>query len=145
MNTDGKDLKHYEITRSVIGSFYQVYKELGQGFLEAVYVEALSLVLRAQGLSVHRELPIRVYFRGHVIGRFRADVLVNGKVLVEVKALPRLEPMHGAQILNYLRATALEVGLLLNFGRRPQFRRLRFDNAFKSAQHNQLFSSEGSI
>jgi len=75
----------------------------------------------------------------------RADVLVNGKVLVEVKALPRLEPMHGAQILNYLRATALEVGLLLNFGRRPQFRRLRFDNAFKSAQHNQLFGSEGSI
>ncbi|HEX6405811.1 MAG TPA: GxxExxY protein [Gemmatimonadales bacterium] len=136
MNTDGNDLKHYEITRSVIGSFYQVYKELGHGFLEAVYVEALSLVLRAEGLAVCREMPIKVYFRGNMIGRFRADAVVNGKVLVEVKALPRLEPMHGAQILNYLRATALEVGLLLNFGRRPQFRRLRFDNAFKTSQRN---------
>ena len=93
MNTDGNDLKHYETTRSVIGCFYQVYNELGQGFLEAVYVEALSLVLRGKGLSVYRELPITVHFRGHVIGRFRADVVVNGKVLVEVKALPRLQPI----------------------------------------------------
>jgi len=145
MNTDGNDLKHHEITRSVIGSFYQVYKELGQGFLEAVYVEALSLALRAEGLSVSREMPIKVYFRGHVIGRFRADVVVNGKVLIEVKALPRLEPMHGAQILNYLRATALEVGLLLNFGRRPQFRRLRFDNSFKTGQRNRSCQSEAYV
>jgi GxxExxY protein len=145
MNTDGNDLKHYEITRSVIGSFYQVYRELGRGFLEAVYVEALSLVLRAEGLSVHRELPIKVNFRGNVIGRFRADIVVNGKVLVEVKALPRLEPTHGAQTLNYLRATALEVGLLLNFGHRPQFRRLRFDNAFKFTQDRQPSTTEASI
>jgi GxxExxY protein len=145
MNTDGNDLKHHEITRSVIGSFYQVYKELGQGFLEAVYVEALSLALRAEGLSVCREMPIKVYFRGHVIGRFRADVVVNGKVLIEVKALPRLEPMHGAQILNYLRASALEVGLLLNFGRRPQFRRLRFDNSFKTGQRNRPCQSEAYV
>ena len=118
MNADGNDIKHYETTRSVIGSFYQVYNELGQGFLEAVYVEALSLALRARmACLVYRELPIKVHFRGHVVGRFRADVVVNGRVLVEVKALPRLEPVHGAQILNYLRATALEVGLLLNFGR----------------------------
>ncbi len=145
MNTDENDLKHYEITRSVIGSFYQVYKELGQGFLEAVYVEALSLVLRAEGMSVCREMPIKVHFRGHVIGRFRADIVVNGKVLLEVKALPRLEPIHGAQVLNYLRATALEVGLLLNFGRRPQFRRLRFDNAFKTSQRNRPCQSEAYV
>ncbi len=141
MNTDRNDLKHHGITRGIIGSFYEVYNELGPGFLEAVYVEALSLALRAEGLSVYRELPIKVFFRGQVIGRFRADVVVNGKVLVEIKALPRLEPIHGAQTLNYLRATALEVGLLLNFGRRPQFRRLRFDNAFKSGhQHLPLES-----
>jgi GxxExxY protein len=139
------DLKHYEITRSVIGSFYQVYKELGHGFLETVYADALSLVLRAEGLSVCREMPIRVYFRGNVIGRFRADVVVDGKVLVEVKAVPRLEPIHGAQILNYLRATVLEVGLLLNFGRRPQFRRLRFDNAFKTNQRNRPCQTEAHV
>ena len=80
-----------------------------------------------------------------MIGRFRADAVVNGKVLVEVKALPRLEPMHGAQILNYLRATALEVGLLLNFGRRPQFRRLRFDNAFKTSQRHRSCQSEAHV
>ncbi len=135
MNADGNDLKHHETTRRVIGSFYQVYNELGPGFLEAVYVEALSLALHQGGLLVYRELPIKVHFRGHVVGRFRADVVVNGRVLVEVKALPRLEPVHGAQILNYLRATALEVGLLLNFGRCPQFRRFRFDNAFKTGHH----------
>ena len=112
------DLKHYEITRSVIGSFYQVYKELGHGFLEAVYVEALSVVLRAEGLSVCREMPIKVYFRGNVIGRFRADVVVNGKVLIEVKALPRLE---------------------------PQFRRLRFDNAFKTSQRHRSCQSEAHV
>jgi GxxExxY protein len=139
------DLKHYEITRSVIGSFYQVYKELGHGFLETVYADALSLVLRAEGLSVCREMPIRVYFRGNVISRFRADVVVDGKVLVEVKAVPRLEPIHGAQLLNYLRATVLEVGLLLNFGRRPQFRRLRFDNAFKTNQRNRPCQTEAHV
>ena len=86
------DLKHYEITRSVIGSFYQVYKELGHGFLEAVYADALSLVLRAEGLSVCREMPIKVYFRGNVIGRFRADVVVNGKVLVRLRPCPDSSP-----------------------------------------------------
>jgi len=145
MNTDEKDLKHHEITRSIIGIFYQVYNEMGYGFLEAVYTEALSLALRSEGMSIHRELPINVRFRGSVVGRFRADVVVNGKVLIEVKALPKLEPVHGAQILNYLRATALEVGLLLNFGRRPQFKRLRFDNAFKCRQHHRPSEAETSI
>ena len=88
MNTDEKDLKHHEITRSIIGIFYQVYNEMGYGFLEAAYTEALSVALRSEGMSIHRELPINVRFRGCVVGRFRADVVVNGKVLIEVKALP---------------------------------------------------------
>jgi GxxExxY protein len=137
MNTDGEGLKHCEITRSIIRVFYEVYNELGRGFLEVVYVEALTLALPAAELIVDRESPLEVRFRGHVVGRFRADIVVNGKVLIEVKALPRLEPVHGAQVLNYLRATVLEVGLLLNFGPRAQFRRLRFDNSFKT-HHSQV-------
>jgi GxxExxY protein len=137
MNTDGEGLKHCEITRSIIHVFYEVYNELGRGFLEVVYVEALTLALQAAELIVDRESPLEVRFRGHVVGRFRADIVVNGKVLIEVKALPRLEPVHGAQVLNYLRATVLEVGLLLNFGPRAQFRRLRFDNSFKT-HHSQV-------
>ena len=125
------DLKHYQTTKRILGVFYQVYNELGSGFLEAVYVEALTLAFRDAGLKVNRELPLEVRFRGQVIGRFRADLVIDGRVLVEVKAVPKLQPVHEAQLLNYLRATVLEVGLLLNFGSRPQFRRLRLDNAFK--------------
>lgn len=139
MNTDGNGLKHYTITKSIIGVFFDVYNELGSGFLEIVYVEALALALREAGLSVDREIPLAVTFREKIIGRFRADLVVNGTVLVEAKALPKLQPVHEAQILNYLRATVLEVGLLLNFGPRPQFRRLLFDNTYKSPKRLRRF------
>jgi GxxExxY protein len=131
MNTDGNGLKHHGTTRRIIGVFFEVYNELGIGFLESVYVEALGLALREAGLSVQREMPLSVAFRGTIVGRFRADMIVNGRVLVEVKAFPKVLPAHEAQILNYLRATVLEVGLLLNFGSRPQFRRFLFDNILK--------------
>jgi GxxExxY protein len=108
--------------------FYQVYNELGYGFLESVYVEALADALRQSKLRVDRELPLAVRFRGRIVGRFRADLVVDGTVLVEVKARSHLKSIHHAQVLNYLRATVLEVGLLLNFGPRPQFKRLLFDN-----------------
>jgi GxxExxY protein len=128
MNTDGHGLKHAAITQRVLGVFFQVYNELGYGFLESVYVEALAVALQQSGLTLHREMPLEVRFRSTVIGRFRADIVVAGTVLVEVKARRRLLLMHQAQVLNYLRATVLEVGLLLNFGPRPQFKRLLFDN-----------------
>jgi GxxExxY protein len=140
MNTDGNGLKHHPTTRKIIGVFFDVYNELGYGFLEAVYVEALALTLRHAGLAIEREVPLSVSFRGKVIGRFRADLVVNGSVLVEVKAFPALQRAHEAQILNYLRATVLEVGLLINFGPRPQFRRLLFDNTLK--QHQKAPSHE---
>ena len=127
MNTDEHGLKHATITPRV-GVFFQVYNELGYGFLETVYVEALAVALHQSGLTLHREMPLQVRFRSNVIGRFRADIVVAGTVLVEVKARRRLLSIHQAQVLNYLRATVLEVGLLLNFGPRPQFKRFLFDN-----------------
>lgn len=132
MNTDGHGLKHYEVTERIIGVFFDVYNELGSGFLESVYVEALALALGEAGLSVEREMLLTVCFRSRIVGRFRADLVVNGAVLVEAKACPRLHSAHEAQVLNYLRATVLEVGLLLNFGHRPHFRRLLFDNYRKT-------------
>jgi len=131
MNADGNGLKHHPTTQKIIGVFYDVYNELGCGFLEAIYVEALTLALREARLSVEREVPLKVSFRGNIVGRFRADLVVNDTVIVEAKAFPRLQSVHEAQLLNYLRANVVEVGLLLNFGPRPQFRRLVYENHLK--------------
>lgn len=127
----GDCVKHQELTRRIIGVFFEVYNELGHGFLESVYVEALALALRQAGLTVKREFPLTVRFRNRVVGEFRADLVVAGAVLVEAKACQCLHPSHQAQALNYLRATVLEVGLLLNFGPRPSVKRLLFDNPLK--------------
>ena len=124
-------MKHSEITERIIGVFFEVYNELGPGFLESVYVESLRLALIQAGLAVEKEKAVTVYFRGYAVGKFRADLIVRELVLIEAKACPKLHPLHEAQTLNYLRATALELGLLLNFGSRPQFRRLLFDNSRK--------------
>ena len=133
MNTDSK---HSEVTQEIIGVFFAVYNELGPGFLESVYVESLAIALFQAGLTVEREKPITVRFRGRVVGKFRADLIVGEVVLVEAKACRKLNAIHEAQILNYLRATSLEVGLLVNFGSRPQFRRLLFDNPRKLSHPN---------
>jgi len=127
-------LKHSEITRQIIGVFFAVYNELGAGFLESVYVESLAIALVQVGLPVEREKPLTVHFRGEVVGKFRADLIVGEVILVEVKACSKLNSVHEAQTLNYLRATSLEVGLLVNFGFRPQFRRLLYDNPRKVIQ-----------
>jgi GxxExxY protein len=117
-----------ELTGAIIGAFYEVYNDLGHGFLESVYVNALSLVLKNAGLRVEREKPIQVWFHGTLVGEFRADMVIEGKVIVEIKAARALEAAHEAQLLNYLRATEIEVGLLFNFGLRPEFKRLAFSN-----------------
>ena len=130
MNTE-RVLKHQELTAQIIRVFFEVYNELGFGFLESVYAEALASAFRQAGLTVEREMPLEVRFRGRVIGQFRADLMVGGAVLDETKACPSLHPAHNAQVLNYLRATVLEVGLLLNFGPRPGIKRLAFDNSRK--------------
>ena len=113
--------------------FYEVYNELGHGFLESVYHRSLVLALKSVGLSVCTKVPIPVWFRGIRVGRFEADVLVEGCVLLELKAVRTLDSSHRAQLMNYLRATEIEVGLLLNFGEKPEFKRVIFDNLKKQS------------
>lgn len=132
MNTPPPNLKHSELTEKIIGVFYDVFNELGHGFLESTYAEALVVALEESGLSAAREVPVPVWFRGRKVGQYYADLIVEGVVLLELKATRALESAHEAQLLHYLRATEVEVGLLLNFGLRPQFRRLLFDNERKN-------------
>ena len=126
------DLKHRELTQKIIGVFYEVYNELGHGFLESVYQKSLCLALNERGLTVHSPVDIPVWFRGHRVGDFEADVLVEKCVLLELKAVRTLDSSHQAQLLNYLRATDLEIGVLLNFGVKPEFKRLVYDNLRKT-------------
>jgi GxxExxY protein len=132
MNADERRYKHANTTKTIIGVFFDVYNELGHGFLESVYREAMAIALRGEGLRVDKELGLVARFRGRVVGEFKADLVVNGSVIVELKAVRSLDPAHEAQVLNYLRASVLEVGLLFNFGPRPQVRRLAFSNLRKT-------------
>lgn len=131
MNADSRGLKYKELTEKIIGIFFDVYNELGHGFLESVYEKSISLALTAKGYSVQHQIRIPVWFRGQQVGDFVGDVLVNNSVLLELKAVRSLDSSHEAQLLNYLRATDIEVGLLLNFGLKPEFKRLAFDNQRK--------------
>lgn len=117
-------LRDGDLTGAIIGAFYCVHTHLGGGFLEAVYANALTVVLRDAGLQVEREVPFEIVFRGRVVGRYRADLVVEARVIVEVKAGRALEPAHAAQLLNYLRASGLATGLLLHFGASAQFKRV---------------------
>lgn len=120
-----KELRHEEITKAIIGCAFEVINELGAGFLESVYEKALLLALQQKDLQATRQQPINVIFRGHSVGEFFADILVNGKVIVELKAVKAIMPEHQAQIINYLNATGIEVGLLINFGN-PKLEYQRF-------------------
>lgn len=120
--------KHSEITDRIIGVFYDVYNVLGYGFLEKVYERAMVIRLERAGLSVRPQEEINVYFDGRLIGNYKADLVVNNVVLVELKATETVATEHEAQLLNYLRATDIEVGLLLNFGKEPKVIRRAFDN-----------------
>ncbi|HXE09057.1 MAG TPA: GxxExxY protein [Acidobacteriaceae bacterium] len=126
--------KHDDLTQRVIGVFYDVYNELGPGFLESVYREAMRIALAQAGLRAECEVAIPVFFRGNNIGIFRADLIVNGMVLVELKACEAIIREHVSQTLNYLKATKIEVALLMNFGAVPRFRRLVMDNESKGNQ-----------
>ena len=130
MNADR--FKYKEITNIILGSFYEVYNELGDGFLESVYENAFYIVLTGYGLCVEKQKDISVFFRGKVIGDFKADLIVNEKVILELKAVRTLNPAHEAQLIHYLKATNIEVGLLLNFGEKPEFKRFVYDNKRKN-------------
>lgn len=118
-----RELVHQAITSSIIGCFYYVFNYLGYGFLETVYAAALTKVLRARGHQVQREVPVDVWFEDEIIARQRIDMLVDGKVIVELKAGDRLTTAARLQLANYLVATRIEVGLLLHFGPKPMFLR----------------------
>lgn len=136
MQPEPSGLKHAQLTEKIIGVFYDVYNELGYGYLESVYEESLVIALRQEGLIVDRQVSVPVWFRNHKVGEFRADLLVENAVLLELKSARTLEPVHEAQLLHYLKSTEIEIGLLLNFGSRPQFRRLLFDNERKKIREN---------
>jgi GxxExxY protein len=113
-----------ELTRIIIGSCFEVMKELGAGFLESVYEKALLVALSQKGLKASQQVPLEVKFRGVVVGEFFADVLVEGRVILELKTVRTLAPEHQAQLINYLKATGIETGLLINFGnQRVDYRR----------------------
>lgn len=117
---------HGDDTQEVLGAFHQVYRELGTGYLESVYEAALAIVLEERGVAIERQASLDVHFHGRRIGEFRADLVVERKVLVELKSCRTLLPTHEAQLINYLRSSTLEVGLLINFGARPEFKRPLF-------------------
>jgi GxxExxY protein len=131
MNADERGFRYPVLTQKIIGVFYEVYNELGTWFLESVYQKSLSLALESAGLAVCSRIDIPVWFRGHQVGKFEGDSLVERCVLLELKAIRALDSSHQAQLLNYLRATDIEVGLLLNFGPKPEFKRLAYDRKKK--------------
>lgn len=124
--------KHEKLTERAIKVFYEVYNELGYGFLESVYQESMKIALAQEGLKVQSPFPVPVWFRGFQVGKFIADCAVEELVFLELKSVRTLDSAHEAQLLNYLRATPLEVGLLLNFGPKPQIKRFLFDNERKA-------------
>ena len=127
-------LKHEALTGQIIKSFYKVYNELGFGFLEKVYENALALELVSMDLRVGCQRPVTVYYLGRQVGVYFADIIVQGLVIIELKSGESLCEAHEAQLLNYLKATEIEVGLLLNFGLKPAFRRKIFTNDQKRSR-----------
>ncbi len=122
-----KYYKHQHITKKIIKGYYEVYNELGVGFLESVYENALKSVLKGYGLEVKAQFGIDIYFREKKVGKFTADLIIEDKIVVELKAVSRLTRVHKAQIINYLKATDIEIGLLINFGDEPEFKRFIFN------------------
>jgi len=120
--------KHEELTKAVIQAFYNVYNQLGYGFLEQVYENAMIIELQKAKLKIQSQKPIKVRYNGQVVGEYFADLVIEDKVIVELNAVSNLLPAHEAQLLNYLQATPYEVGLLLNFGPVPTKKRKIFDN-----------------
>lgn len=133
MSTD--NLRFSALTEKVIGAFYDVANELGHGFLESVYQKAMLVRLGELGIHATAEMSVPVWYHGHQVGDFRADIVVEGKLLLELKAVDRLVSSHEAQTIHYLKATEFEVALLMNFGgAKPEFKRVILDNDKKRPQ-----------
>jgi GxxExxY protein len=124
-------LKYANLSSDIIKCFYEVYNELGRGFLESVYQNAMMIRFQEYFIPAEKEIKIKVFFHEKVVGNFRADIIVDNKILIEIKAVKKIIPEHEAQLLNYLRATEIEVGLILNFGDEPTYSRKIYDNIRK--------------
>src|SRR6478672_3280498 len=144
MEKQDSRLLYSELTEKILGIYYDVYNEIGHGFLESVYSNCMSFAITKAGISVRREVTVHVYFLGQDVGQFKAVLVVDGSVLIELKAVQNLDRSHEAQVMNYLRATELEVGLLLNFGSpKPQFKRIVFENSNKKIRVHPRVSAVG--
>jgi GxxExxY protein len=130
---DNKEYKHSDITHKIIGAAMKVHSTLGCGFQEVIYQRALAIELPKQGLAFHRELEMQIYYEGIKIGTRRVDFLVEDKVMLELKAVSKMEDAHLAQAINYLEAYKLEIGLLINFGAKS----LEYKRLIKSLPPNQ--------
>jgi GxxExxY protein len=128
MTLNSSQILHGDITEQIIKSYYHVYNTLGYGFLEKVYENALAASLRKCGFEVIQQMPVKVFFEGVLVGDYFADLVVNGCIIVEIKAAEAVCSAHEAQLVNYLKATPMEVGLLVNFGQEPEFKRKLFTN-----------------
>ena len=122
--------KYSDITELVIKAFYNVYNKLGYGFLEKVYEKALAIECKKLGLNCLFQCPIEVFYDNEVVGLYIADMIVNRFVIVEIKAASAITAEHEVQLINYLKATEIEVGLLLNFGKKPEFKRKVFSSEY---------------
>ena len=123
--------QHSDLTNKIIQCFYNVYNFLGYGFLEKVYENSLTLELKQNGLFTVQQMPIKVSYREQPVGDYFADLVVENKIILELKAQEVLAPENEAQLLNYLKATKYEIGLLLNFGKKPEIKRRIFSNDLK--------------
>jgi len=129
-----ENYKYSDITDLIIKAYYKVYNKLGYGFLEKVYENAMMIELLSFNLICQRQKPISVYYNGMIIGEYFADIVVNDVVIIELKAAESLCPEHECQLINYLKATNIEVGLLLNFGKKPEIKRKVLTEEYKN--HN---------
>ena len=119
---------HEEKSDKIIGAFYKVYNTLGYGFLERVYQNAMLIELRAMGFNCQSEMSVKVYYEGFIVGDYRADIVVDNCIIIENKTSVALTEDNEFQLINYLKATQFELGLLLNFGKKPEFKRKIFTN-----------------
>jgi len=126
------ELLHKELTDQILKAFYDVYNELGYGFLEKVYQNALYLELKGRGFQVEAQKQIKVFYKNVAVGEYYADLIVNDLIILELKATEVIVKEFEFQLINYLRATEIEIGLLLNFGAKPEFRRRIFENTRKN-------------
>ncbi len=135
MSTDknySESLLHKDITEEIISAYYYVYNELGYGFLEKVYENAMLIELKSRGFKVESQKIVKVHFKDSIVGEYFADIIVEDKIILELKSCEALVPEHEVQLFNYLKATNIEVGLLFNFGKRAAFKRKVFTNDNKT-------------